>query len=184
MRELFTILWIFAPVAVANMGPVIAHNIKALEKYDYPLDGYKTYRGKRIFGAHKTIRGIIAGTVFGMLTVGMQMILYAQLDFLSGYSYGVDYTSISVLFMGAALGFGALAGDAIKSFFKRQANVDPGKSWAPFDQLDFVLGAALFSLPFVVLPIYYYVIGIFITLILHPTINVIGWLLRLQDKPF
>lgn len=184
MRDLFTILWIFAPVAVANMGPVIAHNIKALEHLDYPLDGHKTYRGKRIFGSHKTVRGIVAGTIFGVLTVLLQMALYAQLDFLSGYSYGVDYSSASVLLMGAALGFGAMAGDAVKSFFKRQADVDPGKSWAPFDQLDFVLGAALFSLPFVLLPLRYYVIGIAITLVLHPTINVIGWLLRLQDKPF
>jgi CDP-diglyceride synthetase len=37
-----------------------------------------------------------------------------------------------------------MTGDAVKSFFKRRLGITPGKSWFPFDQLDFVLGAILF----------------------------------------
>jgi CDP-2,3-bis-(O-geranylgeranyl)-sn-glycerol synthase len=43
------------------------------------------------------------------------------------------------------LGFGALAGDSIKSFFKRRVGVKPGKRWFPFDQIDFVIGALAFA---------------------------------------
>jgi CDP-2,3-bis-(O-geranylgeranyl)-sn-glycerol synthase len=38
------------------------------------------------------------------------------------------------------MGFGALAGDSIKSFFKRRLGFAPGKAWVPFDQLDFIVG--------------------------------------------
>ncbi len=41
------------------------------------------------------------------------------------------------------LGMGALAGDAVKSFFKRQIGAKPGNMWPPFDQIDFVVGATV-----------------------------------------
>ncbi len=184
MHELFIILWLYLPTGIANMGPVIADNISFLKKYTQPLDFHKTFRGKRIFGSHKTIRGIMAGTIFGILVALIQLFLSNVTDFFTRFSYGVDYTSPKILLMGACLGFGAMAGDAIKSFFKRQANVAPGKSWVPFDQLDFVLGGLVASLPFFVLPTSYYIFGLLLTLFLHPALNIVAWLLRLQDKPF
>ena len=181
---IITILWLFLPMAIANMGPVLAHNIHALRRYDYPLDFHKTFRGKRIFGDHKTIRGIIAGTIVGMLVALIQYIVVSKLGLFESYTYSVDYSRPTVVFMGACIGFGAMAGDAIKSFFKRQMDIAPGKSWVPFDQLDFAVGALIASAPFFHLPLHYYVVGVAITLLLHPTINVIAWLLRLQERPF
>jgi CDP-2,3-bis-(O-geranylgeranyl)-sn-glycerol synthase len=166
------------------MAPVIANNIPPLKRFDQSLDFGKTYRGKRIFGDHKTIRGIVAGTIMGGLVAAAQMLLSALFSWPETISFTVDYSSTLVIFMGMCMGFGAVFGDATESFFKRQIGIAPGKSWAPFDQIDFVVGGLVASLPFFVLPLRVYVIGIFITLILHPTINVIAWLLRLQDKPF
>lgn len=184
MHELFIILWLYLPTGIANMGPVIADNIFFLKKYTQPLDFNKTFRGKRIFGSHKTIRGIIAGTFFGFVVAGLQMLVSNYFSVFEQYNYGVNYNSPKILLMGACLGFGAMAGDAIKSFFKRQANVEPGKSWVPFDQLDFVLGGLVASLPFFTLPLSYYIFGLLLTLFLHPTLNIVAWLLRLQEKPF
>lgn len=184
METLFTILWLFLPMGIANMGPVLAHNIPMLRRFSYPLDFHKTFRGKRIFGDHKTIRGIVAGTVVGMLVAGLQYFVVSIFGIFESFTYTVDYSRPLVIFMGACLGFGAMAGDAIKSFFKRQVGIAPGKSWVPFDQLDFAVGALVASLPFFRLPLSYYAIGIVVTLLLHPTINVIAWLLRLQERPF
>ena len=85
--------------------------------------------------------------------------------------------------MGASLGFGALAGDAIKSFFKRQFSVASGQSWFPFDQIDYILGGILFSLPFVILNITDYLIITVVWFLIHPVATVVGWLLKLKDSP-
>jgi len=184
MDNILTALWIFLPTAFANAAPVIAHNISFLNKFNAPLDFNKTFRGKRIFGDHKTIRGIIAGAVFGLIVAGVQMFISNIFSWPEQYSAGLDYQSPIILLFGFCIGFGAVAGDAIKSFFKRQMSIPPGKSWVPFDQLDFVIGGIIASLPFIILPAIFYPLGIAIALILHPTINVLAWLLRLQDKPF
>ena len=184
MKDSLTLIWLFLPMAVANMGPVIANNIPIMKRFNQPLDLGKTFRGKRIFGSHKTIRGILAGTIMGLLVVVIQVVLTSMFNWPESLSRGVDYSESSIMLMGLFMGFGAMAGDAIKSFFKRQIGVEPGHSWVPFDQLDFVLGGFLASLPFFTLSIKLYALGIFLALVLHPTINVIAWILRLQDKPF
>lgn len=184
MNEILTILWIFAPVGFANTGPVTASKLPFLRRYNQPLDFGKTYRGKRIFGDHKTIRGIIAGGFVGLLTAGLQMFISSIFSWPENYSMGLDYGSFTILLMGLCMGFGALIGDSVKSFFKRQMNIAPGRSWVPFDQLDFVIGGAIASLPFIVLPFKIYIIGLFVALVLHPMFNILAWLMRLQDKPF
>lgn len=184
MKDILSIIWIFLPAGIANMSPVIANNIPVLRNLKTPLDFGKTFRGKRIFGDHKTFRGLFAGIIVGLLVAGLQMLLAKLFSWPKDLSLGLDYTSPVILIMGMVLGFGALAGDAIKSFFKRQINIEPGKPWVPFDQLDFLFGAILVSLLFFQLPIRLYVIGLLIGLFLHPTVNIIAWLLRLQDKPF
>lgn len=184
METALTIIWLFLPMGIANMGPVLADNISFFKPYTYPLDCYKTFRGKRIFGSHKTIRGVIAGTLAGMLVATLQYLLVSKVGLFESITYDVDYTKPVVIFMGACLGFGAMAGDAVKSFFKRQVGIEPGKNWVPFDQLDFAIGSLIASIPFFQLPLYYYPIGILIALLLHPTFNVLAWLLRLQDRPF
>jgi CDP-2,3-bis-(O-geranylgeranyl)-sn-glycerol synthase len=120
----------------------------------------------------------------GLLTASIQMLISASFSWPESYSMGLDYGSYAILIMGLFMGFGALIGDSIKSFFKRQMNIAPGRPWVPFDQLDFVIGGAIASLPFIVLPLNLYILGLFIALVLHPTFNVLAWLLRLQDKPF
>lgn len=101
--------------------PVIAAKYNWLPQLNYPLDFNKTFRGRRVFGAHKTWRGLIIGVIFGSIT-GL---------------------FLSSLFAGGLLGVGALVGDAVKSFFKRQLKIDSGHPWFPFDQVDYILSALL-----------------------------------------
>lgn len=119
------VLWLFLPAIAANMAPVFAARYHLLPGLNRPLDGGNIWRNKRILGDHKTARGaligIFAGTLIGLLQ-GQALI-------------------------GLLQGFGALAGDAAKSFVKRRLSKPPGTSWSPWDQIDFILGAVLFTAP-------------------------------------
>src|SRR3990172_8021618 len=68
MVELF--FWTFlaaTPAFAANMSPVFAKKLNIFKFLDYPVDFKKTFLGKRISGDHKTFRGIVIGTISGLL---------------------------------------------------------------------------------------------------------------------
>ncbi len=177
-------LWFFLPAGLANAAPVLANKFKAFSYFDFPLDGKKSFRGKRIFGDHKTLRGLIAGVLTAIIIVCFQMLLYNNFEFFRTISRSIDYSQFEVLLLGFALGFGALAGDAIESFFKRQFSVASGKNWFPFDQIDFIVGGLLLSIPYVLLDLSQYIIIAIVWFILHPLGATIAWMLRLRDFPF
>jgi CDP-2,3-bis-(O-geranylgeranyl)-sn-glycerol synthase len=176
-------LWFFAPAGASNGSPVFANKIPILSKLGMPVDGGKTFRGKRIFGDHKTVRGFVVGTLTGLAIAALQMILSANFSWVTDISGSVDYSNPTILLMGAMMGFGALAGDSIKSFFKRQFSVPSGQSWFPFDQIDYIIGGILFSLPFVLLPLTTYIVIAVIWFLIHPVATLVGWLLKLKDSP-
>lgn len=182
-KELFFALWFFLPAAIANMMPIFAAHWKSLKKYDYPMDFNRSFRGKRIFGDHKTIRGLVVGMLFSTLVLWLQQLLVAHLHFVADLTDQVDYTQLNVLVLGPLFGLGALLGDAIESFFKRQRGVKPGDGWFPFDQTDYIIGGAIATMPFVRLSILQYIWLIFIWLIIHVISTVIGYKLGLKDKP-
>ena len=83
--------------------------------------------GERIFGDHKTVRGLLSGLVVG-ITVG----IFESL--LSGDNMTIMATLASA---------GALLGDLGGAFIKRRMRIKPGQPLPGVDQLDFVLGAVL-----------------------------------------
>jgi len=184
MTELIFAFWFFLPSFVANMSPIFANNIPALNRFNTPLDKQRTFRGKRILGDNKTLRGIGAGVVGGLVASGIQMMLYINISSIRTMSELVDYSEPRVFLLGAALGLGALIGDSAKSFFKRQLGIQSGHGWFPFDQTDFIVGSALFAIPFGILTLQTFVLGIVVALVLHPTANVLGWLLKMKPRPF
>lgn len=123
MLELF---YLMIPAYIANMAPVFARRIH----WNTPLDFGLTLRNKRIFGENKTWRGLIFGVIVGTL-VGI---------ILSQIYWTFPFSAIKWSFYASS---GALLGDAVKSFFKRQFDVESGKSWFPFDQIDFSIGALI-----------------------------------------
>jgi CDP-2,3-bis-(O-geranylgeranyl)-sn-glycerol synthase len=134
-------LWFFLPAYLANMAPVlIGDHLPALA---VPIDGGRSWRGARLFGAHKTWRGLVVGIVAGAAVGLVQQLLLG-----AGVHVGpVLPAAVPSLAGGAALGLGTGVGDAVKSFFKRRVGIAPGGTWIPFDQLDFMAGAWLFVLP-------------------------------------
>ncbi len=160
------------------MAPVLVKKIPFLE---YPLDFKKTFRKKRIFGAHKTWRGLIAGILGGIMGVYLQKLLY---PYMQSYSL-IDYSSVNIFVLGTILGLGALAGDVTESFFKRQNNIQPGQSWIPFDQIDWVLGSLIFISFYMIpaIPSWEIVLTAIVLFgLLHPTVNYLGYLLKLKKN--
>ena len=115
--------YFFIPAYIANMTPVF---IRKWNVFSWPLS-------KKLFGAHKTWRGLIFGVFAAVIVAGLQDLIWPSLSVAPG-----EWPAIGFL-----LGFGALAGDAVKSFFKRKAGVKPGGRWIPWDQIDYIIGALL-----------------------------------------
>lgn len=182
MKTILFVLWFFLPAGLGNLAPILATKIPALKKYTYPMDFYKKFRGKRIFGDHKTIRGLLAGVVVGIITVYLQIFLYNHFQFFKDVSM-FDYNKINPVLLGFLSAFGALFGDALKSFFKRQLKIPAGKPWFPFDQVDYILGGILFTALYLRFDLRTYIVLFVIWFILHPLSTFIGWLLRLKDDP-
>jgi CDP-2,3-bis-(O-geranylgeranyl)-sn-glycerol synthase len=180
LQLILSCIWFFLPAGIANMSPSFATTLFGQGK---PIDGGKSWHHKRIFGDHKTWRGLVVGIAAGSLFFLLQVWLY-RLAVVRRFSI-IDYSQTSV-FMGVALGSGALFGDMVKSFIKRRVDIPPGTSWIPFDQIDYVLGGLLLTLPFALQfsasawQVWLTVIIIFF--ILHIIVNILGWAIGLKKN--
>lgn len=176
LDELLFAFLIFLPAGMANMSPVFANRMPVLRKWDAPLDMGRSFRGKRLLGANKRWRGLVFGTLVGMVTAIIEFVLITR--------FLVSPTSLVVIGLaGALMGFGALLGDAVESFFKRQAGVKPGHSWFPFDQIDYIIGGLLLSYPIIGWPLDLALTVFVLYFGLHLLASYIGFLIGLKEKP-
>lgn len=183
VKELLFAIWFFAPAGLANVAPIFVAKIPRLKDLNFPMDFGKTYKGQRIFGSHKTWRGFIAGVLVATLVFWIQQILVRHNVWAQNLTSQVDYMGLPTLILGPMFGIGALGGDAIESFFKRQRHVKPGHGWFPFDQTDYIIGGALLTAPFVQLSFREYVMLILFWLFAHVAASYIGYLLHLKERP-
>lgn len=219
-------LLVFLPAYVANMSPVLVAKLipgwKApidggrLGKDGKRLLGPgKTWRG--LVGG--TLLGAVTAVVVALLVpgpvAGGNGPLFAGWDYgYQGY-YGVssiggtatcfdtpcdleyDESSLwAIALFGAFVGFMALLGDAIKSYFKRRTGRDRGRPWFPFDQLDFVVfGLAGMALASPLLADGWVAAALLddwvvlatlvvLTPLLHFLVNVLGYVLKLKEVPW
>lgn len=183
VQEIFFALWFFLPAGIANMMPIFSARCPKLRDMEQPMDFGLSFRNRRIFGSHKTWRGLITGIIFATLVLWLQQLAVQHSSGLASWTTQVDYATLPVLIMGPLFGFGALMGDAIESFFKRQIGISPGDSWFPFDQTDYIIGGAIATWAFVPLSLFQYVWLVVIWFGLHLISSYIGFLLGLKDKP-
>lgn len=120
------LLYFMAPAYVANMAPPF---VRYWNGWNRPIS-------QRWLGSHKTVMG------FGIGVLAAVAVTFVQSR---GAWEGALVTYDHWPVLGLRFGVGALAGDSAKSFVKRRAGIAPGKPWIPWDQLDFVLGALIFT---------------------------------------
>ncbi len=122
-----SLFWLFLPAFVANAAPVVVRNIPGLKEWKRPI-------APAWLGQNKTWRGFLSGLATGALTGLLQGLWSAWVRDHSG-------VILPSLAWGALLGFGALLGDAVKSFAKRRIGIAPGHAWPVFDGVDYMIGA-------------------------------------------
>jgi CDP-2,3-bis-(O-geranylgeranyl)-sn-glycerol synthase len=169
--------YFFVPAYFSNLTPPLVSKIPFLNK---PLDFGKSYKGKRLLGDNKTIRGIVFAVIVGTLMFLLQKYLYNFPWFanISLFNYQTQ-----TIWLGFLMAFGAIFGDAVESFFKRRRGTGSGKPWIPFDQLDYIVGALLFT-SFIFFPEWdLLIVLVIISLILPPITHYTGYLLGItKDK--
>lgn len=183
IQDVLFAIWFLLPAALANTAPILAKVTPGLRQFNAPLDAGKTWRGKRLFGPHKTWRGIIAGIITATLVLWLQVTLAEHYDWARYVADSIDYASLPILILGPLFAIGALGGDAISSFFKRQNDIKSGQPWIPFDQLDYIIGSVVISLFFVILTPLQYLLIFAIWFLMHLIASFAGYLLGLKKDP-
>ncbi|MEK6900564.1 MAG: CDP-archaeol synthase [Nanoarchaeota archaeon] len=163
-------LYFFLPAYFANMAPVLLRWI--------PFGGKPIT--EKLFGSHKTWRGLVVAVLAGGLVFWLQKIAYD-----AGFTSLalIDYADFSVL-LGFLLGAGAIIGDLVKSYFKRKQGIKPGNPWLFWDQIDFVIGGLLFSFFVYVPDVLVVLVLVTLSPVLHAAVNYIGYLLKINKKKY
>jgi len=165
-------LWLIFPAYVANGSAVIFGG-------GTPIDFGKKWRGKPILGKGKTWRGLAGGIIAGVLAGSLMNLIHP--------SFGDWHHAISILF---ALSFGALFGDMVESFLKRRFGRESGEPWLIADQIDFLLGAFLFS--FLFSPSWFaenfnlprIIFLLLFTPLIHLATNLFAYMLKIKKVPW
>lgn len=173
---LYKSIYLLLPAYFANMAPVLFKNINFL---NYPLDFNKKIGQTKIFGTHKTWRGLFFGILTAIFAAFAQSIFY-RFEVFSDISL-IDFNKNSFILIGFLMGFGSIFGDAVKSFFKRKLNIKEGDPLIFFDQIDFIIGAFAFLAIIYVPPLKIIITGTVITVLLHFISNCIGYKLKLKS---
>ena len=157
------LIFIF-PAYCANAVPVLAGG-------GSPMDfGRNFLDGRRIFGNNKTYRGFFFGWVVGILVGLAEVLIFGSI------SYGVVFSILIPL--------GALCGDLAGAFLKRRLDIAPGGLLPIVDQVNFVVGALLFSLPLNVVTWQLAVTVLVITPPIHLFTNFLAFKLKLKSNPW
>ncbi|MBS7635834.1 CDP-2,3-bis-(O-geranylgeranyl)-sn-glycerol synthase [Candidatus Bathyarchaeota archaeon] len=152
------------PAYCANAIPVLAGG-------GLPLDlRRKFFDGKPIFGKNKTFRGFFSGLIIGTIAGFAEAAVFEE------------YQNIG--YFGFLLSLGALLGDLAGSFLKRRLGIPPGGVLPIVDQVDFVVGALIFSIPLNILNLELILVVLIITPPLHMATNFAAYKLGLKNSPW
>jgi CDP-2,3-bis-(O-geranylgeranyl)-sn-glycerol synthase len=144
-------LFLTAAFVIAGLAHSAWLRTRLSRRLMMPLDGGLRFRGRRVFGENKTVRGFLvmvpaASLAFAALAAALSVSSHdaiAELWPLSIASYGA---------LGAWAGLGFMVGELPNSFVKRQLDIAPGsapRGWAAavicfvVDRLDSILGALI-----------------------------------------
>jgi len=170
----YALFFIF-PAYVANAVPVIVGGGMAIDA------GRKMPDGKPIFGSHKTVRGFAVGIIAGTLT-GVAQNAVLQLGALSDFVHQFPFQFS--IWLGFAISLGALTGDLTHSFVKRRIGIIEGAPLPVADQLDFVVGAVLFSFLVSPPPLLTILVIFVITVPLHLLTNFLAYVAGVKKTPW
>jgi CDP-2,3-bis-(O-geranylgeranyl)-sn-glycerol synthase len=151
-------LFLITAFAVAGMCQAVWLGSPISRKFDTPIDGGRTWRGRRIFGDNKTLRGFVV--MVPATALSFAFIAAAWPEAPNGGLWPMSAAEYAQL--GAWAGFGFMAGELPNSFVKRRLGVEPGARsegrylgplLAAVDRSDSVMGAMAFLAAAVSVPL-------------------------------
>lgn len=149
------------PAYCANAAPVLVGG-------GLPMDFGKNFvDGRRVFGKNKTFRGFFFGLLIGILVGLVEVVLFG---------YPLLFIVLPPL--------GALLGDLAGAFLKRRLDIPPGGLLPIVDQIDFVVGAIVFTLPLPTISLELAVATLIITPPIHLLTNFAAYKLKLKSNPW
>ena len=149
------------PAYCANATPVLAGGGTRMDF------GKNFFDGKRIFGNNKTFRGFFFGLAIG-ISVGLMEC--------AAFHFPILFAVLIPL--------GALLGDLTGAFLKRRIGIAPGGLLPIVDQIDFVVGAVVFSIPLAIINWEAAVTVLLITPPIHLFTNFLAYKLKLKKHPW
>jgi hypothetical protein len=183
----YQILFLGSPLFPAAIAHGLCIKYDGLQWLKKPIDLGKSYRGRRILGAHKTWRAPVIYVFFCTLGTITQAWLQGG-GYLPQWLFLVDYEADGLL-VGVLMGLGMVVGELPNSFLKRQLNVAPGKrkkgllgfAFFLLDQVDLAIGIWVF-LFLLIRPSWLLVAWSFLlTIVLHVAISTVGYLLGMRE---
>lgn len=179
-------LLVFLPVLGA---PVLHAPVLRLDLFrglKAPLDGGRSWRGRRLLGDNKTWRGalfMVGGIVLAALALWQ-------------WPWYRDHLPDPVhdagpLVLGLLVGLGTVLGELPNSFFKRRLGVAPGTQrrglagalLSLLDQGDLVLGIWVLLAPVYVVPVVWLVVAFALVSVIHMAINLVGYAVGARAAP-
>ena len=142
-------LYLAFPVILGGLMQCLVLRFRLFSPLALPLDLGATFRGKRVFGDNKTVRGLFVMVFGAVIGMDIQTMLYS-FDSFRRISL-LDYAQIESVSAGAALGFGFILAELPNSFLKRQCGIAPGANatgalfwlFSLLDQIDSILGCLI-----------------------------------------
>jgi CDP-2,3-bis-(O-geranylgeranyl)-sn-glycerol synthase len=182
MEGLFVFLAVLgAPVVHA---PVLRWDL--LRGLKRPLDGGRSWRGARLFGDNKTVRGalcMVAGCLLATVALSAWPWWWDGLP--------DDLRDAGPVVVGLLVGVGIVIGELPNSFLKRRLGVAPGTqrggatglALSALDQFDLVLGVWVALLPVWMMPAGTLAVALVAVTAVHLVLNVVGHRIGARAAP-
>jgi CDP-2,3-bis-(O-geranylgeranyl)-sn-glycerol synthase len=179
--------FLVAAFVIAGLGQSLWLASTVSRRFAWPLDGGRTFRGKRIFGSNKTARGVVVmvpatGAAFATLAAIVPVADHGLWP-LTVAGYGA---------LGVVAGAGFMAGELPNSFVKRQLSIAPGAAgggaigsrlFLLADRMDSALGMLIALLFVVPVPIPTIVYVLVTGPIIHGAFSVLTFRLGGKARP-
>jgi len=183
MSELALVASLIGPLFVGLVCHGLCMKFGWLRWLAVPIDRNVMFRGRPLFGANKTYRGVFAVALGSAAGYSLQSLYPAlQPPALRALS------TLGVASLGFTLGAAAMFSELLNSFLKRQLDIAPGAPgrgpatlfFYVFDQVDFLLGAWLIAWRWVVPTLPRVLWSILFVLVVHQVISALGALLGMR----
>jgi hypothetical protein len=140
-RTLLRATWLVLPVVLGGLGHVAVLKTNVLRSLAVPIDNGARWRGRPVFGANKTWRGIVLMTGLTALASGSQAALARRKRWTSALDV-LQSARVNAWLMGALCGLTYCLAELPNSFVKRQLGIAPGARATRASRLQYVVDQA------------------------------------------